>query len=86
MTLTKLKLFLLCITLSLSSIAFAKNVDERQASKLAQQKYNAEKLLKVESITSRGNKLFKIRLLISNGRLKTVYVDSKTGKITDSKP
>ncbi len=86
MILTKLKLVVLGCIISLSSLAFAKDIDERQASKLAQKKYGAEKLLKVEAITARGNKLFKVKLLISNGRLKTVYVDSKSGKITEKKP
>lgn len=86
MTLTKLKLVVLACIISLSSLAFAKDIDERQASKLAKKKYSAEKLLKVESVTSRGVKLFKIKLLISNGRLKTVYVNSKSGKITEKKP
>jgi len=86
MILTKLKLVVLSAIIGLSSNAFAKDIDERQASKLAQKKYSAKKLLKVEAITTRGNKLFKVKLLISNGRLKTVYVDSKTGKISEKKP
>jgi len=86
MILTKLKLVVLGAIIGLSGNAFAKDIDERQASKLAQEKYSAKKLLKVEAITSRGNKLFKVKLLISNGRLKTVYVDSKTGKISEKKP
>jgi len=83
---TKLTLIVLACVLCLSNLAWAKSIDERQASKLAQNKYSAKKLLKVEAITSRGNKLFKVKLLISNGRLKTVYVDSKSGKITENKP
>jgi len=76
----------LATILCLSNIAAAKDIDERQASKLAQKKYSAQKLLKVEPIDSHGIKHFKIKLLISNGRLKTVYVNSKSGKITESKP
>ena len=86
MILTKLKLIVIGCILCLSGNTYAQDIDERQASKLAQKKYSAQKLLKVESITARGNKLFKIKLLISNGRLKTVYVDSKSGKITENKP
>jgi len=86
MKLTKLTLVVLGFMLSLSHSASARDIDERQASKLAQKKYSAQKLLKVEPITSRGTKVFKVKLLVSNGRLKTVYVDSKSGKITENKP
>lgn len=87
MTLSKLKLVIIAaLTLSLSFIVVAKEINERQASKLAQKKYSAEKLLKVETIMLRGQKLYKVKLLVSNGRLKTVYVDSKTGSVSAKKP
>ncbi|NRA61864.1 MAG: hypothetical protein HRU25_13335 [Psychrobium sp.] len=86
MIVNKLRLLALICTLSFIANVAAYDVNERQASKLVQSKYKAQKLLKVEQINAGGTKVFKVKMLLKNGRLKTVYVNSKTSRITDKKP
>lgn len=86
MTLKTLKLAVLFIGIALSFQSYAFDISERKASQLVQSKYKAKKLLKVESISSRGTKAFKIKILLDNGRLKTVYVNKKSGKISERQP
>jgi len=86
MTLNKFKWVILSALLVISSLALAYDISERKASELVQSKYNAKKLLKVESISSRGTKAFKVKILLNSGRLKTVYVNKKNGKISERQP
>jgi len=86
MNLRKLTLMTLLILLSTSWGVLAFDVSERDASESAKKKFKAQKLLKVESISSRGKKAFKIKMLLSSGRLKTVYVDKQNGKISERQP
>lgn len=86
MTLKTLKLAVLFIGIALSTQSYAFDISERKASQLVQSKYKAKKLLKVESISSRGTKAFKIKILLDSGRLKTVYVNKKSGKISERQP
>lgn len=67
------------------SIALAGAVNERQATQSAKSKYQAT-VLAVKSINAAGQQYFKIKLLLDNGRIKTVYVNSDNGKISDRKP
>ncbi len=86
MTLNKFKLVILSVLLTISCAVLAFDVSEREASELVQSKYKAKKLLKVESISSRGTKAYKIKILLNSGRLKTVYVDKKSGRISERQP
>ncbi|MCG7533150.1 hypothetical protein MHM98_17620 [Psychrobium sp. MM17-31] len=86
MTLKTLKLAVLFIGIALSAQSYAFDISERKASQLVQSKYKAKKLLKIESISSRGTKAFKIKILLDSGRLKTVYVNKKSGKISERQP
>jgi uncharacterized protein YpmB len=86
MTLNKFKWVILSVLLTASTLALAYDISERKASELVQSKYNAKKLLKVESISSRGTKAFKVKILLNSGRLKTVYVNKKSGKISERQP
>lgn len=86
MNLNKSTLVTFLILLNTSWAALAFDVNERAASELAKKKFKAQKLLKVESISSRGTKAFKIKMLLNSGRLKTVFVDKKSGKISERQP
>ncbi|OIQ46413.1 PepSY domain-containing protein [Psychrobium sp. nBUS_13] len=86
MTLKTFKFAVLSLLLVISSQSYAFDISERKASQLVQSKYKAKKLLKVESISSRGTKAFKIKILLDSGRLKTVYVNKKSGKISERQP
>lgn len=86
MTLNKFKLVVLSVLLSISCAVLAFDVSERKASELVQSKYKAKKLLKIESISSRGTKAYKIKILLNSGRLKTVYVNKKSGRISERQP
>lgn len=86
MILQTFKIALLSLLIAISSQSFAFDISERKASQLVQDKYKAKKLLKVESISSRGTKAFKIKILLNSGRLKTVYVNKKSGQISESQP
>ena len=86
MTLNTFKLMTISVLLSVSNLAFAFDVSERQASELVQTKYKAKNLLKVESVSSHGVNAFKVKILLVNGRAKTVYVIKKTGKISERQP
>lgn len=77
---------ILTALLSISCAVLAFDISERKASELVQSKYKAKKLLKVESISSRGIKTYKIKILLNSGRLKTVYVDKKSGNISERQP
>ncbi|MDP2562285.1 hypothetical protein [Psychrobium sp. 1_MG-2023] len=68
------------ITFSANTIAADSN--EQKASKLALTKYKATKLLKVERVKEQQ---FKVKLLLANGRLKTVFVNTKSGKVSERK-
>ena len=79
--------FILTIFVSLilfPTIAFAA-VNEREASQAAKSKYHA-KVLAIKTINKAGIKHFKIKLLLDNGRIKTVYINSKNGEISDRAP
>ena len=86
MIVTKLRLFILACTLSFIANVAAYDVDKRQASKLVQAKYKVQRLLNVDAISAGGTKVFKIRMLLKTGRVKIVYVNSKTSRITEKKP
>lgn len=86
MTLNIFNLITLSTLLVISSNAFAFDVNERQASKLVQDKYKTKKLLKVQSVSSHGTTAYKVKVLLDSGRLKTVYVNKKNGKISERQP
>jgi len=86
MTLNIFNLITLSALFALSNTAFAFDISEREASTLVQNKYKAQKLLKVKSISNHGVKAFKVKILLNSGRLKTVYVNKKNGQISERQP
>lgn len=86
MTFNIFKLITLSTLFAISSHTFAFDVTEREASTLVQNKYKAKKLLKVKSISNHGTTVFKVKILLNSGRLKTVYVNKNNGQISERQP
>jgi len=65
--------------------AIAGAINERDATQQARTEYHA-KVLAVKSIAAASTNYFKIKLLLKNGRIKTVYIDSSNGKFLKKEP
>jgi len=65
--------------------AIAGVINEREATQQARLKYEA-KVLAVKSVDASNTSYFKIKLLLKNGRIKTVFIDTNTGEFLKKEP
>ncbi len=61
----------------------AANVSLEQAIKKVRRKYKA-KVLSASEIRSKGPLVYRVKILLPNGRVRTVFVDGETGEVFEA--
>ena len=80
-----LSIIIVSLLLTLSQPVAAKSMNIKQAVEVAKRQYGG-KVLGAKDYQKGKQRYFKIKMLLDNGRVKTLYINANNGRLSERKP